>query len=198
MVHKKSVEHFVSSFNNIDWIKKDRLLQTLLIVMGLILSSSNDKLDHGLLPELYYYLLFLFIISTILLYSDVIKDMEERNNLYIFDAIVSCSFSAILVFFFASEGGLPKDKPILGFMYLILTLSLYFTMAGKNLNRNNDMYWVNLLFLGLICFMVFHFGNTAFFTNFIIYPQSFDVINSSINNSTLASENITNHLLNTS
>jgi O-antigen/teichoic acid export membrane protein len=86
--------------------KRERLLQTLLILMGLIIASPIY--GSTTFPDSYYIILFVFILSTVFLYSDWLTSRNSDLAFFLESTVASC-FSFSLIFPFAYKGLFESD-----------------------------------------------------------------------------------------
>ncbi|WP_407282229.1 hypothetical protein V7O61_07820 [Methanolobus sp. WCC1] len=82
--------------------RRDRLVQTLIILMGLTIASPIVVPKN--MPSIYFLIFFVYILCTILLYSDIIASSKSNGLLISIEFTLAMSFSYSFVFAFVLNG----------------------------------------------------------------------------------------------
>lgn len=141
MQHRNTL-YYKSRNKDNDSSKKDRLLQTLLIIVGLLISASNEILSNSnILAWPYLTMIMIFFFFTILVYaSDSSFPELEINSFSRGYVYLSFSFAAIITFFFASK------QVISIVISIFFQLALSFVLLSAFLipqNKRNAFSFIN-------------------------------------------------------
>ncbi|WP_406657372.1 hypothetical protein V7O62_02130 [Methanolobus sp. ZRKC2] len=136
--------------------KRDRLLQTLLILMGLILASPLYAVAN--IPDLYYVVLFTFILSTVLLYSDWLVS-QNPNFAFFVESVVASSFSFSLVFSFAYRDLFVSDiLAAIGYLLVTFVVLVSIRIVPKKSQTNKIYKYLWYSYTALIIWGIYAIG----------------------------------------
>jgi hypothetical protein len=102
--------------------KRDRLIQTLIILMGLIIASPIVIPEK--MPSIYFLIFFGYILCTILLYSDIIASSKSLGLLMSIEFILATSFSYSFVFAFIYNGYYTSNPIVASITLMLLTIAI--------------------------------------------------------------------------
>ncbi|ETA69467.1 hypothetical protein MettiDRAFT_2968 [Methanolobus tindarius DSM 2278] len=104
--------------------KRERLLQTLLILIGLIFAGFNNVNPDNVIPESYFTVFFVFILSTLVMSSHTKRSLIVNEFNIFLEGLTASSFSYLFVFFFEYKGiSSSKWSTIVG--YILITFILW-------------------------------------------------------------------------
>lgn len=112
---------------------KDRLLQTLIIFIGLIVTASSNLFSDNTvhLEPSYYYVIFIFVVGAVFLYSGIADSNQFRGFMWMSYFIVSSSFTFILLSFVVVKSKISADPALLLSLYFLLVAFLMITFLAK-------------------------------------------------------------------
>jgi len=123
--------------------KKNRLLDTLIIITGFVFASSVSFMS-----TIYLYLFLLFLASCIILKSPLINEILPESLSYsastVFFLLVSYLFPLVLISVYFVKNPIPRSDDLIWLFASLLSTSLYFSFmwnSTKDFNEN-----VNCLF----------------------------------------------------
>lgn len=118
--------------------KKERLLQTLLILVGfLVASSSTIASNDNMIWHLYYYALFALIIATVVLWVE-----DSLGISILFYLMFAWSFSFMLIVFIAENIAWDSIKLQYGWLYIALTIAFLLVFIRMESNTV-DLKWID-------------------------------------------------------
>lgn len=138
--------------------KKERLLQTLLILMGLMIAGQSLNSNNESFPTSYYMIFFVFVLTTVFSYSNLFCPDFPKKLIVVVNLIVAASFSFVLVFFFAYNGAFPLLIGFLFLMYFVLTIVLYGALCDDIIIKKLEYSkFESIFYFLLIIFIIFYF-----------------------------------------
>lgn len=119
--------------------RKERLLQTLLILLGFILASLDGLVPKASDLDLYYnFFIFIFFSTTILYYANNIYFVQIKGTKEMLSLLIASSFSFLILAFFVMRSNLEIDNRYLSAFQLCVAFGILLALWDIGNKQNND------------------------------------------------------------